>query len=180
MRGTGLAVTCRGNSRWFDLRLLPALLAFMMLAVPTALQAQAYPSKAIRLILPFPPSGGTDALGRLLAQTLSAQIGHPVIADNRPGAGGNLGLELTAKASPDGYTMVITSPLVAISPLLFAKLNYDPHKDLAPVTRIGFARKVLSVHPSVPARSVKELVALARKAPASSPSGPAASAPRCT
>jgi len=146
-------------------RLLPALLALVMLPVPMAAQAQAYPSKTIRLILPFPPSGGTDALGRIIAQTLSAQVGHQVIADNRPGAGGNLGLELAAKAPPDGYTMVLSSPLVAISPLLYAKLNYDPHRDLAPVTRIGFARKVMSVHPSVPARSLKALVELARKSP---------------
>jgi tripartite-type tricarboxylate transporter receptor subunit TctC len=93
------------------------------------------------------------------------QIGQRVIADNRPGAGGNLGLELASKAPADGYTMVISSPLVAISPLLYSKLNYDPFKDLAPVTRIGFSRKVLAVHPSVPARSLKELVALARKNP---------------
>jgi len=147
-------------------RLLPAVLGLVALALPlAAVHAQTYPAKPIRLILPFPPGGGTDALGRGLAQTLSAQIGQQVIADNRPGAGGNLGLELASKAPPDGYTIVLSSPLVAISPLLYAKLNYDPFKDLAPVTRIGFSRKVLAVHPSVPARTLKELVELARRNP---------------
>jgi len=147
-------------------RLLPIMLGLVVLAAPLAtINAQTYPAKPIRLILPFPPGGGTDALGRGLAQTLSAQIGQQVIADNRPGAGGNLGLEIAARAAPDGYTIVLSSPLVAISPLLYAKLNYDPFKDLAPVTRIGFSRKVLAVHPSVPARTLKELVELARKNP---------------
>jgi tripartite-type tricarboxylate transporter receptor subunit TctC len=141
------------------------LLALAILAVPMAIHAQAYPSKTIRLILPFPPSGGTDTLGRGIAQTLSAQIGQQVIADNRPGAGGNLGLELASKAPPDGYTIVLSSPLIAISPMLFSKLNYDPEKDLAPVTMVGVARKVIAVHPNVPVKTLKELVALARKNP---------------
>ena len=141
------------------------VLALVMLAVPTAIHAQAYPAKPIRLILPFPPSGGTDTLGRGLAQTLSAQIGQQVVADNRPGAGGNLGLELAAKAPPDGYTMVLSSPLIAISPMIYAKLAYDPEKDLAPVSRIAFTRKVLVVHPSVPVKSMRELIELARRNP---------------
>ena len=149
----------------FSASLLPALFTLVALAMPMAIQAQAYPSKTIRLILPFAPGGGTDTLGRGIAQTLAAQIGQQVVADNRPGAGGNLGLELAAKAPPDGYTMVLSSPLIAISPMLYARLNYDPIKDLAPVTRLGFSRKVMSVHPSVPARSLKELVELARKNP---------------
>jgi tripartite-type tricarboxylate transporter receptor subunit TctC len=144
---------------------LPRVLALVMLAVPMAIHAQAYPSKTVRLILPFPPSGGTDTLGRGISQTLSAQIGQQVVADNRPGAGGNLGLELASKAPPDGYTIVLCSPFVAVSPMIYAKLNYDPEKDLAPVTMIGFTRKVLVVHPSVPARTLKELVALARRSP---------------
>src|SRR5688572_10121320 len=146
-------------------RVLPRMLALVMLAVPTAIHAQAYPSKTIRLILPFPPSGGTDTLGRGIAQTLSAQVGQQVVADNRPGAGGNLGLELASKAPPDGYTIVLSSPLVAISPMIYAKLNYDPEKDLAPVTRIGFTSKVLVVHPSVPAKTMKELIELACRNP---------------
>jgi tripartite-type tricarboxylate transporter receptor subunit TctC len=141
------------------------LFILVTLATPIAAYAQAYPTKPIRLILPFPPSGNTDTLGRGLAQTLSAQIGQQVVADNRPGAGGNLGLELAAKAPPDGYTMVLSSPLIAISPFMYAKLNYDPQKDLAPVTTVAITRKVLVVHPAVPARTMKELIELARKNP---------------
>ena len=140
-------------------------LVWVALAIPSAIHAQTYPSKPIRLILPFPPSGNTDTLGRGLAQTLSAQIGQQVVADNRPGAGGNLGLELAAKAPADGYTMVLSSPLIAISPFMYAKLNYDPQKDLAPVTMVAITRKVLVVHPAVPARTMKELIELARKNP---------------
>ena len=140
-------------------------LVWVALAIPSAIHAQTYPSKPIRLILPFPPSGNTDTLGRGLAQTLSAQIGQQVVADNRPGAGGNLGLELAAKAPADGYTMVLSSPLIAISPFMYAKLNYDPQKDLAPVTTVAITRKVLVVHPAVPARTMKELIELARKNP---------------
>jgi len=127
--------------------------------------ADPYPAHPLRMILPFPPSGGTDTLGRSIAQTLSSQLGQPVIADNRPGAGGNLGLEIAAKAPPDGYTMVLSSPLIAIGPVLFAKLNFDAEKELAPVSVLGLARKVIAVHPAVPAKTLRELVALARKNP---------------
>ncbi|MBI3919355.1 MAG: tripartite tricarboxylate transporter substrate binding protein [Betaproteobacteria bacterium] len=151
----------------FLARLPPAVIALIVLAVPITVWTQDYPSKPVRLILPFPPGGGTDTVGRAIAQTMTAQVsfGQPVVPDNRPGAGGNLGLELAAKAAPDGYTMVLSSPLIAISPLLYAKLNYDPERDLAPVTRVGITRKVLVVHPTVPARTLKELIALARKNP---------------
>ena len=126
---------------------------------------QAYPVKPIRMIFPFPPGGPTDLLGRAVAQKMSDQMGQQVVADNRPGAGGNLGLELAAKAPPDGYTIVLSSPLVAISPSLYAKLNYDPAKDLAPISQIAVIQNVLLVHPSVPAKSLKELIQLARRSP---------------
>lgn len=126
---------------------------------------QAYPVKPVRLIFPFPPGGPTDLLGRAIAQKLSEQMGQPVVADNRPGAGGNLGLELAAKSPPDGYTMVLSSPLVAISPSLYAKLNYDPAKDLAPITQVAVIQNVLLVHPSVPAKTLKDLIQLARRNP---------------
>jgi tripartite-type tricarboxylate transporter receptor subunit TctC len=142
------------------------IVAIALLAcIPDVALAQAYPAKAVRLIFPFPPGGPTDLLGRALAQKLSDQIGQPVVADNRPGAGGNLGLELAAKAPPDGYSIVLSSPLVAISPSLYAKLNYDPTKDLAPIAQIAVIQNVLLVHPSVPAKSLKELIALARRSP---------------
>jgi len=143
--------------------LAPFLLVLSTLPLTT--WAQNYPAKSIRLLLPFAAGGGTDALGRSIAQTLSAQIGQQIVPDNRGGAGGNLALELTAKSPPDGYTIVLSSPLIAISPMLYARLNYSPEKDLAPVTRVGFSRKVLTVHPSVPTRTLKDLVQLARNNP---------------
>jgi tripartite-type tricarboxylate transporter receptor subunit TctC len=126
--------------------------------------AQSYPTKTIRLILPFPPGGPSDILGRALAQKLTEQLGQTIITDNRPGAGGNLGLELTAKSPPDGYTLVLSSPLVALSPSLYTKLNYE-QKDLAPVALVALIQNVLLVHPSVPAKNLKELVQIARANP---------------
>ena len=135
-----------------------------LLSVGAAL-AQTYPSKAIRMVMPFPPGGPTDIVGRLVAQKLSDQIGQPVVADSRPGASGNVGLEIASKAPADGYTIVLSSPVIALSPLLYGKLNYDPWKDLAPIALVGAVRNVLVVHPSVPAKDLKELVAIARKQP---------------
>ena len=127
--------------------------------------AQAYPSKPIRLILPFPPGGPTDIVGRLTGQKIGEQVGQQVIADSRPGASGNIGLELASKAPPDGYTIVLSSPVISLSPHMYTKLNYDPLKDLAPIALVGALRNVLVVHPSVPAKNLKELVQLARKSP---------------
>src|SRR5919112_6147424 len=126
--------------------------------------AQNFPTKTVRLILPFPPGGPSDILGRALSQKLGEQIGQQVIADNRPGAGGNLGLELTAKSPPDGYTMVLSSPLIALSPSLYSKLNYE-QKDLAPISLVAQIQNVVLVHPSVPAKNLKELVQVARASP---------------
>jgi tripartite-type tricarboxylate transporter receptor subunit TctC len=139
-------------------------LAICALAANVAL-AQAYPAKPVRMILPFPPGGPTDLLGRAIAQKLSDQIGHQVIADNRPGAGGNLGLELAAKSPPDGYTIVLSSPLIALGPLLYSRLNYDPFKDLAPISLVAVIQNILLVHPSVPAKTLKELIQVARRSP---------------
>src|SRR3954469_5665754 len=149
------------------LRIVCALVAVVAALVTGygAVFAQAYPTKTVRVIFPFPPGGPTDLLGRAVAQKLSDQMGQQFIADTRPGAGGNLGLELAAKAPPDGYTIVLSSPLVAISPSLYAKLNYDPAKDLAPISEIAVIQNVLLVHPTVPAKNLKELIALARRNP---------------
>ncbi len=140
------------------------VIAACTLAAGTAL-AQTYPSKTIRLIMPFPPGGPTDIVGRLVAAKVSEQIGQNIVADSRPGASGNVGLEIASKAPPDGYTIVLASPVIALSPLLYSKLNYDPQKDLAPISLVGAVRNVLVVHPSVPAKTVKELVEIARKNP---------------
>lgn len=147
-------------------RLIAAALAALACAAASApALAQAYPAKPIRLILPFPPGGPTDIIGRLTGQKLSELVGQPVIADSRPGASGTIGLELASKAPPDGYTIVLSSPVISLAPHLYPRLGFNPEKDLAPISLIGAVRNVLVVHPSVPAKTVKELVQLARKSP---------------
>jgi tripartite-type tricarboxylate transporter receptor subunit TctC len=146
-------------------RLVHALLVLVVSMLPAAaLAQQPFPSRTVRLILPFPPGGPTDLLGRTIAQKLTEQMGQQVVADNRPGAGGNVGLEFASKAPPDGYTLVLTSSVIASAPALYAKLNYK-QSDLAPVSLVSEVRNILLVHPAVPAKNVKELVALARKNP---------------
>jgi len=126
----------------------------------------AYPTKPIRLVLPYPPGGGTDTIARPLAQRLSESFGQHVIIDNRGGGGGNIGMEFVAKAPADGYTAVVAlTAQLAVNVSLFKKLPYDPVKDYAPVTLLAQGPYVLVVHPSLPATSVKELIALARKRP---------------
>lgn len=120
--------------------------------------------KSIRLILPFPPGGPTDAVGRIVAQGMTELAGQSVVPDNRPGAGGNLGLELGAKSPPDGSTIVLSSPIISLAPFLYRKLNYQP-SDLAPVTMVGAVYNVLVVHPNVPAKTLKEFIALAKSRP---------------
>lgn len=147
-------------------RYLIALALALALGCGSALaQTAAYPTKPIRFIMPFSPGGQTDILGRILGQQLAVQLGQSVVAENRPGAGSNLGMELAAKSAPDGYTIVLVSPALVISPSLYKKLNYAPLKDLAPVGLVANAPNILLVHPSVPARTLKELVALARANP---------------
>ncbi len=127
--------------------------------------AQTYPTKTIRMIMPFPPGGPTDIVGRLVAAKLAEQLGQSVVADSRPGASGNVGLEIAAKSPPDGYTIVLSSPVIALSPLLYGKLNYDPWKDLAPIALVGTVRNVFVIHPSVPAKTLKEFIQIARRSP---------------
>jgi tripartite-type tricarboxylate transporter receptor subunit TctC len=146
-------------------KLLNALLMLMAAMLPASLLAQAYPSKPIRMILPFPPGGPTDITGRAIAQKLSEQLGQSVVPENRPGAAGNLGLELGAKAPPDGYAITLTAPPLAVSPALYSKLNYDAVKDFAPVSLVAAIQNIMVVHNSVPATNVKELIALARRNP---------------
>ena len=124
------------------------LLALVLAAVPAATLAQAFPAKPVRLILPFPPGGPTDLLGRTLAQKLSEQMGQQVVPENRPGAGGNVGLEVAAKSPPDGYSLVLTSSVIASAPALYSKLNYK-QSDLAPISLIAEVRNILLVHPAV-------------------------------
>ena len=138
--------------------------AVLLAATPTL--AQNYPTKTVRLIVPFPPGGSTETLARLLSVKLSEVWGQQVIIDNRPGAGGIIGTELGAKAAPDGYTLLMGSgaPLTIV-PGLHAKLPYDPLKDFAPITMMAAVPNVIALHPSVPAANVKALIALARTRP---------------
>ena len=146
-------------------QLLRSLLCVALVIGTAYAQQSAYPSKSIRFILPFPPGGPTDLLGRIVAQKLTEQLGHPVVADNRGGAGGNLGVGLAAKSPPDGYTVVLSSPLIALSPSLYTRLDYDPIKDLAPISLVAVIQNIMLVHPSVPAKTLKEFIQLARARP---------------
>ena len=130
-----------------------------------AQQIGAYPSKAIRMIVPFPAGGTADTLARITAQKLTERWGQQVIVDNRPGAGGNIGADVLAKSAPDGYTLMMGTTALAISAGLYSKLPFDVSKDFAPVTLVASVPMILVVHPSVPARSVKELLALAKSRP---------------
>src|SRR5512138_1626172 len=124
-----------------------------------------YPSRPVRFILPFPPGGGTDILGRLVAERLSAGLGQPVVTENRGGAGGNVGAEAAAHSAPDGYTIVLVAPSLAISPSLYSKLNYDPVKDFAPISLVATVPNVMITNPSVEAKNLQEFIALARSKP---------------
>jgi tripartite-type tricarboxylate transporter receptor subunit TctC len=135
-----------------------ALFAF---AVTPAL-AQDFPAKAIRLIVPFPPGGGNDVLGRMFALRMSESMGQSIIVDNRPGGGGNIGTELVAHAPADGYMLLYTTNSFAIGPALYAKLGYNI-KELAPVSQVAIFPIALVTHPSLPVKTIRELVALAKK-----------------
>ena len=147
------------------MRTLIVLLALAVLGGP-CLAAEAYPNKPVRWVVPFPPGGGTDLISRTIAAKLSEAWGVQVVADNRPGGGGTLGLGIAAKMPPDGYTIVLgQASNVAVAPALYARLNYDPVKDLQPITDVIAAPLVIVSHPSFPARNAKEMIAYARAKP---------------
>jgi tripartite-type tricarboxylate transporter receptor subunit TctC len=127
--------------------------------------AERFPSRPVRMIVPFSPGGATDVPGRILAAKLSALLGEQVVVDNRPGAGGTIGMETVARANPDGYTILMTATPFVISTNLYKNLPFDPLKDFAPIAQFGSAPNVLIVHPSLGVASVAELVTLARKQP---------------
>jgi tripartite-type tricarboxylate transporter receptor subunit TctC len=127
--------------------------------------ANGWPNKPLRFILPFPPGGGTDILGRLIADRMTASLGQPVVTENRGGAGGNVGAEAAARSAPDGYTIVLVAPSLAISPSLYSKLNYDPVKDFAPVSLVATVPNVMVTHPSVPADTLAEFIRFAKTKP---------------
>ena len=145
-------------------RIVLAALAAALIA-PNA-QAQPYPNKPIRMIVGFPPGGGTDVVARVIGQKLSEWYGQTVVVENRAGATGTIGADVLAKSTPDGYTLMMGhANSHAIGPNLMSKLPYDPIKDFAPVSYVGYVPNVLSLHPSVPARNMKELVTLLKNNP---------------
>ncbi len=127
--------------------------------------AQSYPTGPVRVIVPFPPGGGVDGAGRLISQKLSEALGRQFVVDNRPGANGMIGSELAAKSAKDGYTLMVNGANFVTTPSLYSKVTYDPIRDFEPVSLVALAPNVLVVHPSLPVKSVKDLVALAKARP---------------
>ena len=142
-----------------------ALLATLSVAFALHAYGQdAWPTRPVRMILPFPPGGGTDILGRLIAERLSAGFGQPVVTENRGGAGGNVGAEAAARSAPDGYTIVLVAPSLAISPTLYSKINYDPVKDFAPISLVATVPNVMVTQPSLPGQ-LQEFIAFVKAKP---------------
>jgi tripartite-type tricarboxylate transporter receptor subunit TctC len=142
-----------------------AVMAVLAMVFAADSNAQQYPTRPIRLVVPSSPGGTSDILGRQLAQKLGEALGQQVVVENRPGASSVIGAEFVAKSAPDGYTLLISPAALAINPHMYAKMPFDTRRDLAPVALIVQTGNLLSSHPSLPVRSVKDLIALARKAP---------------
>lgn len=141
------------------------ILVLLMLILPSPILAQNYPEKPIRIIVGYTPGGGNDIAARLIAPKLSEALGQPVIVDNRPGAGTNVGQEYVAKSAPDGYVLMLGSPAVTINPSLYKNLSFNALRDLTGVSMFAFSANLLAVNPSLPAKNVKELIALAKSKP---------------
>ena len=147
-------------------RAIAIAIGLALALVATGASAQNYPAKTVRIIVPFPPVGAADLLSRTLAQKLTEAWGHTVIVDNRPGVGGNFGVEMAAKSAPDGYTAVMAAVTTnAIGMATYTKLGYDLERDLAPVVLAGNVPHILVIHPSLPAKNVREVVALGKARP---------------
>lgn len=160
---SGLRRSIRGAGRF-----LSVAFAFIVLCGPFDFAgADDYPTRPITLIVPFPPGGSTTVMARNVADKMSAALGQPVVVENRGGAGGTIGTRSVAKAAPDGYTILLSyTATMAIAPSMNVNAGYDPRKDFVPIGMIGFAPNVLVVHPSLPVRSIAELIAYAKAAPA--------------
>ena len=140
-----------------------AIVLSMATVLPAA--AQEYPTRAVRMVLPFPAGGGSDLVARIIAQKFSQQLGQQVVVDNRAGASGNIAADIVAKAPADGYTVFFANSSIAISPAIYKKLSYDPVKDFAAVSMASSYPFALVAHPALPVKSVKDLVALAKAKP---------------
>ena len=147
------------------LRAIAVITAAFMLAGGPARAQESYPNKPVRMIVPFAPGGPADIIARLVAQKLSEEFGKQFYVENHAGAGGNIGAGVAARAAPDGYSLMLTSQVTVINPHLYKSVPYDPDKDFVPVTRIATSPNVLVVHPSVPVKTVKELVDLIKASP---------------
>ena len=146
-------------------RAMAALVCGLVLAAPQGRAAE-YPTRAIKLIVPYPAGGPTDVLARMVGEYLSRDLKQPVVVENKAGAQGAIGAEVAARAEPDGYTLFFTAAsIVVLNPQLYKKLPYDPAKDFAPVAMLGHSPFVLALYPGVPAQTVQELIALARAKP---------------
>ena len=145
------------------MKLIASFLALVFTAFTASALAQNFPDRPIRFVVPFPPGGGNDILARQLAPKMAESLGQPVVIDNRPGAGGNIGTELVAKAPPDGYTIVIASNQVTMNPWLYQKLPFDIEKDFAPVALAASVPMVLVVNPNISVKDVKAFIALAKQ-----------------
>lgn len=142
-----------------------ALALALLLALPATAPAQAWPSKPIRVVVPFPPGGGIDTVARIVVPKMSESLGQPMVIDNRSGAGGTVGTEAVARATPDGHVLLATFASHAMNATLYRDLSYDTEKAFAPISLIATVPNILVVHPSLPAKTVADLVALARKRP---------------
>jgi tripartite-type tricarboxylate transporter receptor subunit TctC len=152
------------NTTWT--RAVTALSAALLAAYAAPNFAQSYPAKPIRIIVPYAPGGSTDVVFRILAPRLTEILGQQIVIDNRPGAASTIGLEIVAKSPPDGYTVGVSNIAYGANPAIYKKMPFDSEKDLLPVTLVSIVTLVATVHPSVPARSIKEFIALAKSKPA--------------
>jgi tripartite-type tricarboxylate transporter receptor subunit TctC len=156
----------RLNGEEEEMRMLKWLILAWAALAPAAAQAQAYPAKTVRIIVPFAPGGATDIVTRLLGQKLTETWGQQVVADNRAGASGNIGGELAAKAPPDGHTLFMTSgSVVTANQHMFRKLNWNPDKDLVAITNVASGPQIVAVHPSFPAKGIRGLIEIAKARP---------------
>jgi tripartite-type tricarboxylate transporter receptor subunit TctC len=149
-----------------DMQIVKSVVVAALLAATAAASAQNYPSRPIRVVVPFAPGGATDIVTRVVAQKLNEAWGQTVVVDNRAGAGGNIGADIVAKAAPDGYTLLMTSgSIVTANPYIFKKLPYNPDKDLVAITNVASGPQIVAVHPSMAAKTLKDFIALARAKP---------------
>jgi tripartite-type tricarboxylate transporter receptor subunit TctC len=144
---------------------ITSLLAFMFVAFAAEAHAQSWPTRPVRIVVPSPPAGGTDIIARVLAEHFSKAFKQQFFVENRPGAGNMIGIESVARATPDGYTFLMTASTISLNSVLYKKISYDPIKDFAPITIAATAANILIINPSVPAKSLTEFIALAKKQP---------------